>query len=85
MSEDHQPLAPVLERLGLVADLEDHEHVVSGFLICKIQNFETGVTSLGTYSSTGLDWIDKRGLMAAALDVLRGTALNLGDDDDEPA
>ena len=47
------------------------EHVVEALVVCKIYNFDTGVTSLGVFPSKDLDWIDKYGLLAAAREAVR--------------
>lgn len=85
MTEGATPMAPVVEQLGVTADdLDDADQIVSMVLICKIVNFETGETMLGTYTSAGLDWIDKWGMLAAAhkkITLLLGGTCRHDDDD----
>ena len=66
MSEVTQSTGSTLDGLGVRIKIADGEHIVEALVVCKIYNFDTGVTSLGVFPSKDLDWIDKYGLLAAA-------------------
>jgi hypothetical protein len=71
MSEVTQSTGSTLDGLGVRIRIADGEHIVEALVVCKIYNFDTGVTSLGVFPSKDLDWIDKYGLLAAAREAVR--------------
>jgi len=71
MSEVTESTESALDALGLRINLAEGEHIVQAMIICKIHNFDSGVTSLGVFPSKSLDWIDKYGLLAAAREATR--------------
>lgn len=78
-----QPIAPLIEQLGVSLVMGAHDHVTSMVAVCKIVDFETGATKLGVASSTGLDWIDKRGLIYTACELLADEKATDSDTDDD--
>lgn len=64
-----QPFAPIVDQLGMHADLGPNDQVTAMIIITKTMNFESGDIFLGYYRSEGLDWIDARGMLAAASDI----------------
>ncbi len=64
-----QPFAPIVEQMGMEAQLGPNDQVTAMIIITKTMNFETGDIYLGYYRSDGLDWIDARGMLAAASDI----------------
>jgi hypothetical protein len=75
-----QPFAPIVEQLGMRAELGDSDQVTAMIIIVKTVEFGTGEVGLGYYRSPGLDWIDARGMIATAQDIL--TTADRADDDD---
>jgi hypothetical protein len=88
MSDDDehtcQPFGPIVDQLGLHADLGENDQVTAMIIITKTCNFESGDIFLGYYRSEGLDWIDARGMLAAASDIASsiGSLGAFGVDDD---
>ena len=76
-----QPFAPIVDQLGMRAELGDNDQVSAMIIIVKTIDFESGEVGLGYYRSPGLDWIDARGMLATAQDILM-TADRADDDDD---
>lgn len=68
-----RPAAPIVESLGVTLDLEDGQHVVSLVVVGKVVDFdsEDARPALILGKSEGLDWIDQRGLVYAAVEVLQ--------------
>ena len=64
-----QPFAPIVEQMGMHAELGPNDQVTAMIIITKTCNFESGDIFLGYYRSEGLDWIDARGMLAAASDI----------------
>jgi hypothetical protein len=72
MIDGATPMAPLVEQLGVTAsNLEDGDQVISMVLVCKVHNFKTGGTSVAAYTSDGLDWVDKWGMIGAAYALAR--------------
>jgi hypothetical protein len=65
-----QPLGPILDNLGVVANLDAGEQITDVLVIAKISDFDNGHTAIGVYNNTGVDWVLKLGLLAAAREVL---------------
>lgn len=89
MSDDDtstsQPFGPIVEQMGMRADLGEHDQVTAMIIITKTVNFESGDVALGYYRSEGLDWIDARGMVATASDIASTICSNTAyvDDDDD--
>jgi hypothetical protein len=64
-----QPFAPIVEQMGMTAELGPNDQVTAMIIITKTMNFESGDVFLGYYRSEGLDWIDARGMLGAAGDI----------------
>lgn len=83
-----QPFAPIVEQFGMRCELADNDQVTAMIIIVKTIDFESGDVALGYYRSKGLDWIDARGMIATAQDIVtthsdeRGI-LNGDDEDDD--
>lgn len=61
-----QSLVTALEQLGVKGELEDNQQIVEVLMVCKVIDFEDGATALGIFTSNGVSWIDKLGLLEAA-------------------
>ncbi|HEY2089068.1 MAG TPA: hypothetical protein VGH54_23970 [Mycobacterium sp.] len=83
--ETWQPFAPIVEQMGMKAELGENDQVTAMIIITKTMDFETGDVALGYYRSKGLDWIDARGMVATAMDIAQASVLGREpcDDDDE--
>jgi hypothetical protein len=69
---DH-PAGQLLDALGVTITLADGQQLVEAVVVGKAIGFgDERSTSLVIGSSSGLDWISQRGLVAAADDVLSG-------------
>lgn len=80
MSE--QPAGPILDGLGVTLDLDDGDLIASAVVVAKVVNGEGEVTLL-IADSEGMSWLDQRGLIAAANDLVRSAAFERrGDEDD---
>lgn len=81
MTDEETSLAPIVARLGVVGAIRDDEQAVECVVLLKLTNFEAGGTSLGMYTSTGLDWIAQSGLIDAARQVMYSGVERRGDDE----
>lgn len=65
----NQSLGPVVDSLGISADLEEHESLTDVLIIGRITKFDGDAseqTRLLVCHNPGLDWISQMGLIAAA-------------------
>jgi hypothetical protein len=75
----------LVDALGVTVALAEGMQLVEAVVIGKAVGFDEGTrgTSLVIGSSEGLDWIAQRGLLGAALDVVRADIVRDPRDDDD--
>lgn len=81
MGED-QPLAPIVDHLGVTHRFTDSQQVTEMVIIMKVLDFESGETHLGMSRSNGCDWIGQRGLIYSAVEVLSSVPPNDPNEED---
>ena len=73
----------MLDALGIRMHLNEGQQVVDAMVIAKVVSFDGGGdTALLIASGVGLDWINQRGLLAAAGDLLVGDIVRACGGDD---
>lgn len=82
MADDDQPLAPIVEKLGITHDMKPSQQVVQMFVLMKVIDFdnEDNTPTLYYCSSPGLDWMEKRALVYITAEVLQQAALKEPDE-----
>lgn len=68
---DAEPVAlgPILDELGVTADMADGDRITEALVLMKTLNLNTGEVALGI-ASNDLDWIAQGGLMFAATQAM---------------
>jgi hypothetical protein len=77
-----QPLAPIIEGLGVQVSLDPEERITEVLVIAKTVDMDSGVVAV-TIASNELDWIAQAGLAAAYGQVIAGIPPVRGDDEDD--
>jgi hypothetical protein len=62
------PLGPIVESLGIKANLADNDQITDMVILAKVIDAESGATGLGVYHND-IDWITQLGLLMAAVNV----------------
>jgi hypothetical protein len=78
--EPRQPIGPLLDTLGVTADLDPDQQITEALVLAKVTDFSTGQTALGVYHS-GLDWVAQLGLIEGGRMVLSAAPFVYDDDD----
>lgn len=77
------PAGPLVDALGLVVDLEEHQRLTEAVLIGKVIDLSDPDHDRASLiiGRSGIDWISQRGLLSAAQHVL--DSADFEDDDTE--
>jgi hypothetical protein len=67
-----QPIGPILDGLGVTATIEDGDLIESAVVLAKIVDAD-GTTTVGVYTSDGMDWLAQLGLVTAAHQIVTET------------
>ena len=71
-------VGPMLDALDVRVRLDDHQHLVEAMVIGKVVDLRADPchsTSMIIATSGGLDWIEQRGLLGGAIDILAADTL----------
>jgi hypothetical protein len=68
VSGDSQPIGQILDGLGVRQELEDGDLVTDALVLTKLID-PAGVVQLGVSHSDGISWIERLGLLHAALQL----------------
>jgi hypothetical protein len=64
-----KPIGQVLDSLGVGQDLDDGDLIVSALVLTKIMQADGSIT-LGIAADESCSWLEQRGLIAAASDIV---------------